>query len=252
MRNVHCLAPSTHQNLFANCHDNFCFAFESLRISSNLLVCNQFFSPWLNLCESPFPVCLPSSWSLSWHFLWVHKGWFSKRVVLTDVPPERKPERGHVPPKPPFTKAPFSANRGLPQPLRRGVCETKSKKGARDRKKNFMHRVYSAQRGIETMVWCWTGPDHGVGVDPNLLTFVSRWHFLMIQLRCFTWPLSAGGLGGQKTPISDRPEKGALSQFLHRVPWGNPLFPGILTHVGGQRIHKRGPVAIKPKFWHYL
>ena len=24
------------------------------------------------------------------------KGWFSKRVVLADVPPERKPERGYI------------------------------------------------------------------------------------------------------------------------------------------------------------
>ena len=54
------------------------------------------------------------------HFSGVPKGWFSKGVVLADVPPERKPERGyvrmHVPPerktatrarspKPPFWKA---------------------------------------------------------------------------------------------------------------------------------------------------
>ena len=39
-----------------------------------------------------------------------------------------------------------------PLPLGRGVCKTKSKQGrARDRKP-FMHRVYSAQRRIETMV----------------------------------------------------------------------------------------------------
>ena len=51
----------------------------------------------------------------------------------------------------------FSVNRGLPLPLGRGVCETKSKKGrARDRKP-VMHRVYSAQRGIENMV-----SDHGL------------------------------------------------------------------------------------------
>ena len=52
----------------------------------------------------------------------------------------------------------LSANRGLPLPLGRAVCETKSKKGrARDRKP-FGHRVYSGQRGIETMV-----SDHGLG-----------------------------------------------------------------------------------------
>ena len=51
-----------------------------------------------------------------------------------------------------------SANRGLPLPLGRGVCETKSKKGlARDRRP-FMHKVHSAQRGIETMF-----SDHGLG-----------------------------------------------------------------------------------------
>ena len=31
----------------------------------------------------------------------------SKRVVLADVPPERKPERGHVRQNHPFTKPPF-------------------------------------------------------------------------------------------------------------------------------------------------
>ena len=39
-------------------------------------------------------------------------------------------------------------------------------------RKFFMHRVYSAQRGIETMglrPWSRKGPDHGVGVDPSLL-----------------------------------------------------------------------------------
>ena len=29
-------------------------------------------------------------------FLWFAKGWFSKRVVLADVPPERKAERGYI------------------------------------------------------------------------------------------------------------------------------------------------------------
>ena len=31
-------------------------------------------------------------------------GWFSKRVVLADVPPERKPERGHIRQNHPSTK----------------------------------------------------------------------------------------------------------------------------------------------------
>ena len=69
----------------------------------------------------------------------------------------------------PPSKPKESANRGLPLPLGRRACETKSKKGrARDRKP-FMHRVYSTQRGIETMV-----SDHGLGkgqtmVDPSAL-----------------------------------------------------------------------------------
>ena len=35
------------------------------------------------------------------------KGWFSKRVVLADVPPERKPEPGHIRQNHPFTKLPY-------------------------------------------------------------------------------------------------------------------------------------------------
>ena len=51
----------------------------------------------------------------------------------------------------------FSANRGLPPSLGRGVCETKSKKkGAPDTE--ILHaRVCSARSGIETMV-----SDHGL------------------------------------------------------------------------------------------
>ena len=45
-----------------------------------------------------------------------------------------------------------SANRALPLPLGRGVWETKSQKGCFRHRKSFMHRAYSAQRGIETMV----------------------------------------------------------------------------------------------------
>ena len=45
-----------------------------------------------------------------------------------------------------------SANRGLPPPLGRGVCKTKSKNGSARGRKPFIHRVYSAQRGIGTMV----------------------------------------------------------------------------------------------------
>ena len=45
-----------------------------------------------------------------------------------------------------------SANKGLPLPLGRGVCETKSKNGRSIPRKPFISRVFCAQRGIETMV----------------------------------------------------------------------------------------------------
>ena len=45
-----------------------------------------------------------------------------------------------------------SANRCLPIPLGHGVCETKSKNGRSRHGSSFMHRVYSARRGVETMV----------------------------------------------------------------------------------------------------
>ena len=51
-----------------------------------------------------------------------------------------------------------SANRGLPLPLGRGVCETKSKNGRARPRKPFISRVFCAQRGSETMV-----SDHGLG-----------------------------------------------------------------------------------------
>ena len=61
---------------------------------------------------------------------------------------------------PPFANAPFSQQKkGLPLPLGRGVCETKSKNG-RSRvqtQKTFISRVFCAQRRIETMV-----SDHGL------------------------------------------------------------------------------------------
>ena len=65
-----------------------------------------------------------------------------------------------------------SQQTGLPLPLGRGVCETKSKKVRSRRRKYFMHRVYSAQRGFRDrglIPWSRKGPDHGVGVDPSLL-----------------------------------------------------------------------------------
>ena len=46
----------------------------------------------------------------------------------------------------------LSANKGLPLPLGRGVCETKSKNGRPTPRKSFISRVFCAQRGSETMV----------------------------------------------------------------------------------------------------
>ena len=50
------------------------------------------------------------------------------------------------------------ANKGLPLPLGRGVCKTKSKNGCSRPRKPFISRVFCEQRGIETM-----GSDHGLG-----------------------------------------------------------------------------------------
>ena len=67
----------------------------------------------------------------------------------------------------------ISANKGLPLPLGRGACETKSKNGRSRPRKPFLSRVLCAQRGIETMVsdhGLGRGPDHGVGVDPEIVS----------------------------------------------------------------------------------
>ena len=71
-------------------------------------------------------------------------------------------------------------NKGLPLPLGRGVCETKSKNGHSRPRKPFISRVFCAQRGIETMVSDHglgnfrKGPDHGVGVDPETVNNACR------------------------------------------------------------------------------
>ena len=46
----------------------------------------------------------------------------------------------------------------VPLPLGCEVCEAKSNKGRSRHRQSFMHRVYSAPRGIETMV-----SDNGLG-----------------------------------------------------------------------------------------
>ena len=63
--------------------------------------------------------------------------------------------------------------KGLPLPLGRGVCETKSKNGRSTPRKPFISRVFCAQRGSETMV---SDPGlgrgqtmDGVGVDPETM-----------------------------------------------------------------------------------
>ena len=56
-----------------------------------------------------------------------------------------------------FEEKGISANKGLPLPLGRGVCETKSKNGPARPRKPFFSKVFCAQRGIETMV-----SDHGL------------------------------------------------------------------------------------------
>ena len=64
------------------------------------------------------------------------------------------------------------ANKGLPLPLGRGVCETKSKNGRSRRRKPFISRVFCAQKGLrpwsQTMVSI--PSDHGVGVDPETVS----------------------------------------------------------------------------------
>ena len=70
-----------------------------------------------------------------------------------------------------------SVDRGLPLPLGRGSARPHPEKGRSRHRKSIMQRVDSARRWIETMVsWSQKGPDHGVGVDPSLLTM--------------SWPLS--------------------------------------------------------------
>ena len=60
-----------------------------------------------------------------------------------------------------------SSNNCLPLPLWPGVCETKSKMCAPD-PENLLFLVFSVLRG-ELRPWSRKGPDHGVGVDPEIL-----------------------------------------------------------------------------------
>ena len=65
-----------------------------------------------------------------------------------------------------------SGNRSLPLPIRRVVCETKSKKGAPETENPSCIGFRVLRGGLRP--WSQTmsrkGPDHGVGVDLSLLT----------------------------------------------------------------------------------
>ena len=86
--------------------------------------------------------------------------------VLGDTQEPWKPRHDSLKLPPPFSEhcskflahQKFSANKGLPPPLGRGVCETKSKNGRRRPRNPFISSVSCAQRGFESMV-----SDHGLG-----------------------------------------------------------------------------------------
>ena len=89
--------------------------------------------------------------------IWDHLG-----VFLTKGPSFRGLDRGRQ----------LSRTRGLPLPLGRGVCETKSKKDAPETE-NPLFIGFPALRGV-LRPWSRKGPDHGVGVDPSLLKLGSQ------------------------------------------------------------------------------
>ena len=74
----------------------------------------------------------------------------SKGVFEVNLPSERNRTTG-------TNRNHSSANKGLPPPLGRGVCETKSQNGRSRPRKPFICSVFCARRGIETMV-----SDHGL------------------------------------------------------------------------------------------
>ena len=64
-------------------------------------------------------------------------------------------------------------NKGLPLPLGRGVCETKSKNGrSRPRKTLYFQGFLCSEafRDHGLRPWSRKGPDHGVGVDPETVS----------------------------------------------------------------------------------
>ena len=141
----------------------------------------------------------------------------------------------------------FSANKGLPLPLGRGVCETKSKNGRSRPRKPFIPRAFCAQWPSETMVR--KGPDHGVGVDPETVGFppIAR-HAVAIVYRimllditllsrfahqrrayCTSFALQEEVLNGGEPPTSTHLSEGIALQ-------GSIL--AIVTRSLGNGVHK--------------
>ena len=72
-----------------------CLTLFSLSLSVFCLLCLYIYM-YIYIIYRCICICLSLSLFVSL-FLWgLPKGWVSKRVVLADVPPERKPERGYI------------------------------------------------------------------------------------------------------------------------------------------------------------
>ena len=70
----------------------------------------------------------------------------------------------------------ISANKGLPLPLDRGVCETGSTNGRPD-PENPLFLGFSVLRGgLRPWSESRKGPDHGVGVDPETVRICMHGH----------------------------------------------------------------------------
>ena len=81
----------------------------------------------------------------------------SRQPEDSTVELERR-KHGIIPTRAPCALFFYSANKGLPLPLGRGVCETKSKNGRSRPRIPFISRLFCDQRGSETMV-----RDHDLG-----------------------------------------------------------------------------------------
>ena len=103
----------------------------------------------------------------------------------------------------------FSANTGLPLPLGRGVCETKSKNGRSRPRKPFISRVFCAQRGIprpwsQTMVSEGARP-WGRGRSGDCEPKQARKTFAILSLQVPQGPLNGVGFkrggGGSRSGL---------------------------------------------------